>query len=620
MAIKYIPYTIEPLRGQAVLPFLRYHAQLTTNDFTMKGMPYYETEFVEKVGKTDGKNLVFNGDCLHACAYLKEKNIKVDLVYIDPPFASGANYAKKIYIRKNPQLVTKLEEAEEQLKISKQKAEEGAQLDNSELQSLEEVMYGDIWQKEDYLNWIYERLLAIKEVMSDTGSIYVHLDYKIGHYVKIIMDEIFGEENFLNEIVWCYTGPTNQKNNYPRKHDSIYFFSKTSQYSFYADQARVPFKKSTKSGGKTALTGRASDSKLDELDKIGKVIEDWWIDIPDLGKVHSEDRGYITQKPESLLERIIKASSNKNMMVADFFGGSGVTAAVAHKLGRNFITADVGVNSIQTIRDRLVEAGASFSLLKIKDGIDLYRNPEQTMEKLATVIPGISTKHTYGKFWFGAIIEKGKVYPCWVPDLKNRSTAILNAALFTTILDAVAKLEEVDKVVICSVDKIDDDEIDQMIKDYDIRTHEGKKIIFVFKDLKELTAILVYPDRVQYSLEEKKEQYTITIDRFVSDNLMRKMEEYNAKKQSQENEKREIKISKEGLELIEYISIDCTNAEGVWISDEELKIDKRGYVIENGKKTKNFWDGTIDIKKKPLRIKIRSIAGDETVVRVEHQG
>ena len=212
MAIKYIPYTTEPLRGQAVLPFLRYHSQLTVKGFVIKGLPYYETELVEKVNGGSEDNLVIQGDCLNACAYLKEKNIKVDLVYIDPPFASGANYAKKIYIRKNPKLVAKLEEAEEALR--KQRAEEGVELDNADLQTIEEVMYGDIWQKEDYLNWMYERLLAIKEVMSETASIYVHLDWHIGAYVKVLMDEILGEENFVNEIIWKRKGgsanPTNR--------------------------------------------------------------------------------------------------------------------------------------------------------------------------------------------------------------------------------------------------------------------------------------------------------------------------------------------------------------------------------------------------------------------------
>ncbi len=626
MAIKYIPYTTEPLRGQAVLPFLRYHSQLTAKDFVVKGLPYYETELVEKVNG-GGDNLVIHGDCLNACAYLKEKNSKVDLVYIDPPFASGANYAKKIYIRKNPKLVARLEAAEEEIK--KQRADEGAELDNADLQAIEETMYGDIWQKEDYLNWMYERLLAIKEVMSNTASIYVHLDYNIGHYVKILMDEIFGEENFIGEFIWLFSGREMNERQWNPKHNNIYCYGKTKNWIFnFEDVAEEPSKevlaqyKNVDENGKRYVI-RSGQSK--GLSKEGpNTYRQYYKPVPPrdykyFSYISSSDEhlGYATQKPEDLIEHFIKASSNKKMLVADFFGGSGVAAVVAHKLGRKFITADVGLNSIQTMRDRLDEAGAKFDILKIKDGIDLFRNPQQSMEKLATVIPGLSTRHDYGKFWFGAITEDGMICPCWVPNLLDKSQAILNAALFTKILDEAAKLETVSKIVICSVDKKDDKEIDKMISEYDLRDNEGKKIEFVFKDLKELTDLLVYPDIVKYSIHENGGIYKIVIDRLVSDNLMRKINEYNAKKQSkEETAKTKIEISDDGLELIEYISIDCTNKTDAWNSDQEIKIDKRGYVIKNGEKTKEFWDGKIVADKNPLRLKVRNIAGDETIINL----
>ncbi|MGH7203317.1 MAG: DNA methyltransferase [Candidatus Levyibacteriota bacterium] len=641
MAIKYIPYTIEPLRGQAVLPFLRYHSQLTTKDFVVKGLPYYEAELVERVNGGSEDNLIIHGDCLNACAYLKEKNIKVDLVYIDPPFASGANYAKKIYIRKNPKLIAKLEAAEEAIK--KQRAEEGAEIDNSDLQAIEETMYGDIWQKEDYLNWMYERLLAIKEVMSDTASIYVHLDEHIAHYVKIILDEIFGEENFKREVVWdiqVLSGYKTLAKNWIRGHDTIFYYANTKESIVFnkilqkhTEKYLSMFNQVDENGDKF-MVAHGTKRYLKDVEGKGKPIGDVWSDIMSFQQqpTSSEKTDYATQKPQSLLTRIISASSNEGMMVADFFGGSGVTAIVAQQLGRKFITTDVGINSIQTIRDGLDEAGAKFDVLKIKDGIDLFRNPEQTMEKLATVIPGLSTKHDYGKFWFGAITEDGKICPCWVPNLLDKSQAILNAALFTKILDEAAKLETVSKVVICSVDKIEDKEIDKMISDYDLRDQEGKKIEFVFKDLKELTDLLVYPDIVEYTLSEKDGKYEITFNRFISDNLMRKIDEYNAKKKTKqkaliaENEtdteeeapQTKIEISEEGLELIEYISIDCTNKDGSWNSNEEIKIDKRGYVIHNGEKTKEFWNGKIVVDKKPLRIKVRNIAGDETIIHTEN--
>ena len=206
MPIKYISHIPNTVEGQAILDnfvrtrrVLRYRDNDKVFDRVKRGLPLYEVEKIESIGNNPN-NLVIRGECLSACAYLKDKGIKVDLVYIDPPFASGADYAKKVFIRRNPKLAENIAKAEEKLDIE-------------ELRAFEEKMYGDIWNKEDYLNWMYENLMAIKSIMSDTASIYVHLDWHIGHYVKILMDEVFGEDNFLNEIIWCYTGPTNQKNN-----------------------------------------------------------------------------------------------------------------------------------------------------------------------------------------------------------------------------------------------------------------------------------------------------------------------------------------------------------------------------------------------------------------------
>ena len=626
MPIKYIPYKVEPLRGQAVLPFLRYHRQLSAKDFQLQGMPYFETELVEKVGKSKSENLLIHGDCLNACAYLKEKGVTVDLVYIDPPFASGANYAKKIYIRQNPKLVAKLEQAQEQ-----PQAEAGEEVDNKDLQTLEETMYGDIWQKEDYLNWLYERLLAIKEVMSDTASIYLHLDWHIGHYAKVLMDEIFGEENFINEIIWCYSQGGRPDMGYPNKHDTILFYAKDkNDFYFDVEGIRTPYEliseKSSSSFTKTDENGRKykeiygpGKKKLYRYyEDEGKISFDWWTDIPKVtGRSAASDDtelvDYVTQKPEKLLNRIISGSSGKDMVVADFFGGSGVTAKVAHDLGRKFITADVGINAVQTMRDRLVEAGASFEILKIKDGIDLFRNPQQTMDKLATIIPGLTTTHDFGSFWFGAITDKGTVCPCWIPNLKDKGQAILNPALFSKILDETAKLDGISKVVVCSVDITDQAEIDKMKKDYDLRDADGKSVQFVFKDLKELIDLIVSPDVVEYTVKEQAGKHTITFDRFISDALIQKIAEFNAKKTA--NQKK-VEISDEGLELIEFISVDCTNADGVWVSDHEIKIDKNGYTIVNGEQTKQFWDGTVTVNKKPLRIKVRNIAGDEAAEKV----
>ena len=227
MAVRYIPYFPDTLEGQALLDnfvrtkrVLRYRDNDRVIDRIVRGMPYYETDLRERVGTNADSNLVIQGECLSACAYLKDQGITVDLVYIDPPFASGADYAKKVYLRRNPKVAEAIQQAENELDIE-------------ELKAFEEKMYGDIWNKESYLNWMYENLMAIKSVMSDTASIYVHLDWHIGHYVKILMDEVFGEDNFVNEIVWHYYNKMQGNvNRFASNHDVIFFYRKNEKY-FY---------------------------------------------------------------------------------------------------------------------------------------------------------------------------------------------------------------------------------------------------------------------------------------------------------------------------------------------------------------------------------------------------
>ena len=617
MAIKYISYDPNVLEGQAILDnfvrtqrILRYRDNDKVFERIQRGMPLYEVESQEVVGKNPNHNLVLRGECLSACAYLKDKGMKVDLVYIDPPFASGADYAKKVYIRRNPKVAEAIKQAE-------------TEIDSEELRNFEEKMYGDVWDKERYLNWMYENLMAIKSVMSDTASIYVHLDWHIGHYVKILMDEIFGEDNFRNEIVWCYTGPTNQKNNFPRKHDLIFLYDKSEQYVFNSDSVRIGFKKSTKTGGKTSLAGKQNDSVLEELDKKGKIVEDWWIDIADLGKVHTQDVGYATQKPEALLERIIKASSNEGMLVADFFGGSGVTATVASKLGRKFIHCDIGINSIETTRDRLRKARAEFEVMEIKDGVSLYRNPVQTMDKLKGLIPGLRNEDMLDKLWAGSIHDtKVGMQPVYLPNLMDSSTRLLDTALMNRILkEAMPNLpDETKKVVVYYIDITDIKEIKQFIKE------QNNTLIDVeLRDLKNVLDNVVVEDDAEFDVKEILPEgeafkvWQVSINCFFSDRVNKKIEEFNLKGQQQTLKSgkafKPITLSEEGLETIEFLSLDCSSADtsSPWHSDAEVLIDRLGYVRKNGIDTKSFWDGTITSDNKPLRLKIRNICGDETI-------
>lgn len=592
---------------------LRYRDNDKVIERIERGMPLYEVEKQEIVGENQHNNTIIRGECLSACAYLKEKGIKVDLVYIDPPFASGADYAKKVYIRRNPKVAEAIKQAE-------------TEIDSDEIRGFEEKMYGDVWDKERYLNWMYENLMAIKSVMSETASIYVHLDWHIGHYVKILLDEIFGEDNFINEIIWCYTGPGSPgMQQFSRKHDTIFWYSKDKEWIFNENNARIPYKDPNQSfrSAFDSSGGGWTKEDLIKLREKGKVAEDWWeFPVAARRKVDGLYRvDYATEKPFQILERIIKVSSNEGMFVADFFGGSGVTATVAHKLGRRFIHCDIGINSIETTRDRLRKAGAAFEVLEVKDGVSLYRNPVQTMDKLKSLIFGLRNEDRLDKFWEGSINDtKEGMMPVYLPNLMDSSTRLLDTALMNRILkEAMPDLpDDIKKVIIYYIDITDRGEIEQFIKE-----QNDTLIKIELRDLKNILDNVVVEDEAAFEVKQVQPKgqvfkiWQVRIERFFSDRVNRKINEYNLKGQQQalkgNKEYKPITISNEGLETIEFLSLDCTAAEGVWHSDTEILIDRLGYVRKNDIDTKEFWDGAITSENKPLRLKIRNICGDETI-------
>ena len=675
MAIKYVPYPVRTLEGQAVLDnfvrtrrVLRYRDANRVYERVRRGMPLYEVELKEGDGKAE--NLVMRGDCLSTCAYLKENDIKVDLVYIDPPFASGADYAKKVYVRCNPKVAETIHEAE-------------SELDIEDLRSFEEKMYGDIWDKERYLNWMYENLCAIKAVMSDTASIYVHLDYHIGHYVKILMDEIFGEQNFMNEIIWKRTGAHNDAGRYGIVHDTIFWYSKSNEYCFqniYIDltdeHKSTRFKNIEEETGRKFYPGPItapgsgpsrifrgkeiyppngrhwsySQENIDELEKQGRIyysstgipylkeyedeytqkgraVQSVWDDILP-SKTGKELVDYATQKPEALLERIIKASSNEGMVVADFFGGSGVTAAVAARLGRKFIHSDIGINSIITTRDRLKKQGASFDVKEVKDGVQLYRNPVQTMDTLKSLIKGLRNEDALDKFWEGSIMTtKDGMVPVYLPNLMDSSTRLLDKPLMNRIIrEAMPDLpDDTKRIIVYYIDIEDRSEIEQFIKEQNNDT----LIEIELRDLKEVLDEVVINDEATFHVEQVKEEkqnvWQVAIDTFLSDRVMTRIREYNQKSEVQAQSKgiayTPLTISDEGLETIEWLSLDCEHGEpdAPWHSDVEIYIDKNGYAALNGKATGKFWDGTISTidDRCPLRLKIRNICGDESIFEIK---
>ena len=310
------------------------------------------------------------------------------------------------------------------------------------------------------------------------------------------------------------------------------------------------------------------------------------------------------------------------MLFADFFGGSGVTAAVANKLGRNFIHCDIGINSIQTARDRLLADKAEFEVLEVKDGVSLYRNPVQTMDKLKSLIKGLRNEDALDKFWEGSIVDtQHGMMPVYLPNLMDSSTRLLDKPLMNRIIrEALPDLpDDTQRIIVYYIDITDRDEIEQFIKEQNNQT----TIEIELRDLKQVLDEVVVEDESEWELMETQDNlfkgWKVELKSFHSDRVLRKIEEVNMKGQQQSIAKgktfKPIEISDEGLETIEWLSLDCSTDDkhAPWHSDAEVKIDRLGYVILNGKKTQDFWDATIKCDQKPLRMKIRNICGDESV-------
>lgn len=659
MSAKFIPFFPEPVKGQAILNnftrTLRYYGNDAVKTSLRRGMPLYEMRTREHVGTTgNSDNLVIRGECLSACAYLKDKGVKVDLVYIDPPFASGADYAKKIVLRRNP--------------LKGKGSEAGAEITDEAHAAFEEKMYGDIWDKEKYLNWMYENLRAIKSVMSENASIYVHLDWHIGHYVKVMMDEIFGEENFRSEIIWKRSTAHSDSEFYGVNYDTIYFYTASQDsyvfnpvYQPYDDEYLSRFSRSDPDGRKwdsgnltaKGLSGGGYDyeykgfrslwrmpkATMEKMDKEGRLYitktggirskvyldelpgmraQCIWADINPVNSQAKEKNDYATQKPEALLERIIKASSNEGMVVADFFGGSGVTAAVAAKSGRKFIHVDVNVNSVQTTRDRLESIGAKFDIMDVMDGVHLFRNPVQTMDKLKTLIPGLRDEASLNSFWIGAMHDSRLgMIPVYVPDLKAGGTSrLLDGLMMARILkQEVRNLPDGVKKAIVYYVEIDQEAVDK------VRKRDKSTLVDVeLRDLKDVLCDVVMDDKLEWEMDEKGSSELLApqlfrVKSFESDYVRGKIAEFNEAgllNAAKDKKFKEVKISDEGLEMLEAVFLDCGKKKGVFHADVSLKIDKFGYAILNGAKTGKLWDGTIPCPSKPIRIRTRNICGDET--------
>lgn len=317
---------------------------------------YYPAQLRESYGEEQNGwiNKIFWGDNLQVMSHLlKEYRGQIDLIYIDPPFDSKADYKKKIEIK-------------------------GVGKATSDSSSFEEKQYGDIWTNDEYLQFMYERLTIMYQLLSEKGAIYIHCDWHKSAQLRCLCDPIFGSENFRNEIVWCYrTSLRSSSHAFGRDHDTILFYAKSDAHKIHPDRKDFPVSEATIkrwaayadengfvsnkhfAGSSSTIIDTSDESKGFYINQ--GIPRDWWEVSANVAKGNTLEvvaGKYPTQKPEALIERIIKASSDPGDLVFDCFMGSGTTQAVAMKLGRRFIGADINLGAIQTTTKRLLSIAA----------------------------------------------------------------------------------------------------------------------------------------------------------------------------------------------------------------------------------------------------------------------
>jgi len=324
-------YEFEPIKGYPTLNWKGKRPFTSTQ--------FYPAQLREVYGEPiEGwRNKIFWGDNLQVMSHLiKEYRGKIDLIYIDPPFDSKADYKKVISLK-------------------------GEKI-RGDINVFEEKQYSDIWNNDEYLQFMYERFILLRELLSEKGSIYIHLDQKRSHYLKVMLDEVFGPNSFRREIIWSLAGVSGYKslvNNFVRGHDTILYYSKNADMVFnkeYLPYNEAQLRRFSKDANGRLYKSITKDKVIYLDESKGVPISDVWSDIASFQTIVNspEIEDYPTQKPEKLIERIIRASSNPGDIIFDCFMGSGTTQAVALKLGRRFIGADINIGAVQITTKRLV--------------------------------------------------------------------------------------------------------------------------------------------------------------------------------------------------------------------------------------------------------------------------
>ena len=558
---------ITPVKGRPMLHWVGKRTIDTVNAYPAQLVETYNVENPEKEPTYDrfkaGPNLLFHGDNKEILSTLLVQGFrgKIDLIYIDPPFDSGADYVRKVKLR------GKKEELEA----------EGHSV-------IEQTQYSDIWANDNYLQFMYERLVLIQELLSEKGSLYLHCDWHKSHHLRLILDEVFGADNFQREIIWrigWISGFKTKAKNWIRNHDTIYFYTKDKD-NFIFNKEYIPY-----ADDYVRRDGSEPEGE-------GYPIEDTWncndIDRMDSIQIMSfsgEKTGFETQKNENLLARIIKASSNKDSIVLDCFMGSGTTAVVAEKLGRRWIAADLNKGAIQTTMKRI-----QTSIDKSR-GIAHYRvnnynfRKEQELREIVVSKYGVETDRKAG-FFDGTL--NGTLVR--IADLTKPLTRLDIQLIKNELQNRPDETRDI--TVLCNGSEVGmQEELDR-----DNRIHPINKIIV--QDIQRDGITTYAPAEANVKFERNGESVTINIEDYMSPNILGRLE------------------------------IDRTELFDQHIDDFRAQIDcvlidtdytgEHFTIVESDvpKKKENFVEGqyTISLPRPDARvaIKIIDMLGEETVV------
>lgn len=482
----------------------------------LESIEYYPAQEKEIYGdkKSPDFNKLFWGDNLQVLAHmLKEYRGKVDLIYIDPPFDSKADYTKKVKMR-------------------------GEKVEGQKQGLLEEKQYTDIWEKDEYIQFMYERLLLMRELLSETGTIFLHCDWHKSSYIRLVMDEVFGQDNFINEIIWWYPSDSDPSTQFNRKHDNILWYGKSGTHTFNFCDVAIPYTKEQlerfdqkDEKGQFYWNSNPRGEKVKTYKKCGIGEYDVW--NIGINATEIRDLAYPTAKPQKLLERIIKASSNEGDVVFDCFCGSGTTMAVAQKLGRKWIGCDINLGAIQTSTKRLNQIIAEqkdalgFKVLNVNE-YTAFKNELEAKEIVMEMYGVEPIKRSY----FDGVLDTSyvKVMPMnRVLNKLDMKTLLKNVnekiADFTVKKKSKSGEPVYDEgvLVICSGAELD-------VVDY-IKKENKTGVKIEVRDITTDKKNLVFkkPPEAKVEVKAKEKKLTVSLKEFYSPILMRKLEIENSK-------------------------------------------------------------------------------------------